>query len=237
MGRIVAIGGGDLQTTKEINQYMIKCSKKVHPNVLFIGTASSDAQGYIEGIKNAFGKLGCEVKALCLVTEQPSALEIDTLLAWADIIYVGGGDTVFMMKKWKEYKLDCKLLAIYKNDTAVLGGMSAGAICWFDCGYSDSEAFSEKEDWDYIFAEGMLDLHHFVLCPHYNEEGRDSFDIRMKEKELVGLALENETAFVEENGVVSFIRSGKNAKAYKIFYRKEDMIKSEVSFVDEIPVV
>ncbi|MGN0350914.1 MAG: peptidase E [Roseburia sp.] len=230
MGRIVAIGGGDLQTTKELNQYMIKSSKKEHPNVLFIGTASGDAEGYIEGIKEAFGILGCQVKALRLVTEQPSEAEIDTLLAWADIIYVGGGDTASMMKKWKEYGIDSKLLAIYKNDTAVLGGLSAGAICWFDCGHSDREAFSGKEDWNYIFVEGMLGIHSFALCPHYNEEGRSTFDVMMREKQLPGLALENETAFVEENGVISFIRSRKDAKAYKITYHNGEMTKSEVVF-------
>lgn len=232
MGRIVAIGGGDLQTTEELNQYMIKSSKKVNPNVLFIGTASDDAEGYIDRIKTVFGRLGCEVRALCLVTEHPSEVEIDELLAWANIIYVGGGDTVSMMKKWREYGLDYKLRDIYKNDTAVLGGISAGAICWFECGHSDSEAFSGKENWNYTFAEGMLGIHHFVLCPHYNEEGRDSFDTMMKEKQFVGLALENETAFVEENGVISFIRSRKDARAYKVSYQNGNMTKIEVSFVD-----
>ena len=232
MGRIVAIGGGDLQTTKELNKYMIRRSKMKHPNVLFVGTASGDAEKYIESIKNEFCSLGCDVKALCLVTEQPSEPEIDLLFAWANIIYIGGGDTAFMMKKWKEYGIDSKLLTIYKNDTAVLSGLSAGAICWFNCGHSDSEAFSGKEERNYIFVEGMLDLHHFVLCPHYNEEGRDSFDTMMKDKQLVGLALENETAFVEENGIITYIRSRKDAKAYKIAYQNGKMTKSEVTFVN-----
>ena len=232
MGRIVAIGGGDLQSTKELNQYMIRMSKKEHPNVLFIGTASGDADGYIESIRRVFGDLGCDVKALCLVTEKPIESEIDKLLAWANVIYVGGGDTISMMKIWKEYGIDEKLIRIYKNDTSVLGGLSAGAICWFNCGHSDSEAFSGKEEWYYTFAEGMLDLHPFVLCPHYNEERQDSFDYMMKDKQLIGLALENETAFVEENGIVSFIRSRKHAKAFKIFYQKGNMTKCEVTFID-----
>lgn len=232
MGRMVAIGGGDLQTTKELNKYMIESSKREYPNVLFIGTASGDAEGYIDRIQAAFGDFGCQVKALCLVTGQYSEIEIDTLLAWADIIYIGGGDTAFMMKIWKQYDIDRKLLEIYKNDSAVLGGLSAGAICWFECGYSDSEAFSGKEDWKYIFVEGMLGIHPFVLCPHYNEEGRDSFDTMMKDKQLVGLALENETAFVEENGVITFIRSRKDAKAYKITYQNGNMIKNKLEFMN-----
>ena len=45
MGRIVAISGGNLLTTRPLNKYAIKLSKKQNPRVLFIGTASHDAQG------------------------------------------------------------------------------------------------------------------------------------------------------------------------------------------------
>ena len=232
MGRIVAIGGGNLETTKELNHHMIKMSGKEKPNVLFIGTASGDAKGYIAGITSAFGIFGCPVKALCLVTEQPSETEIDEYLEWADIIYVGGGDTANMMKRWKNVSLDKKLLDIYKNDSAVLGGISAGAICWFTEGHSDSGYFTEKEDWQYIFVKNMLGIHPYVLCPHYNEEGRDSFDTMMKEKKQIGLALENETAFVEENGKISFIRSREHAKIYTINYKNGNLIKKEVDFIN-----
>lgn len=234
MGRIVAIGGGDLQTTRSLNQYMIKLCRKENPNLLFIGTASKDAEGYIDKIKAAFGQEGCEVKSLRLATEKPSGREINALLKWADLIYIGGGDTAYMMKTWKECGIDKKLLDIYRNDSAVLGGISAGAICWFTCGHSDSEAFSGKEDWKYIFVEGMLGIYPYVLCPHYNEDGRETFDTMMKEKELQGVALENETAFVEEHGKTYFIRSRKDARAYKIWYQNGNLIKKETPFSDEI---
>ncbi len=46
MGRIVAIASGDLLSTRPLNKYAIKLAKKQNPNVLFIGTASQDAQDY-----------------------------------------------------------------------------------------------------------------------------------------------------------------------------------------------
>ena len=46
MGRIVAIASGDLLSTRPLNKYAIKLAKKKNPNVLFIGTASRDAQDY-----------------------------------------------------------------------------------------------------------------------------------------------------------------------------------------------
>ena len=96
---------------------------------------------------------------------------------------------------------------IYEKDLAVLTGLSAGAICWFNCGHSDSESFHKEENWNYCWANGMLDIIHMAYCPHYNEEGRNSFDRMLLGKNMVGLAMENNTAFVENNGEQYFIRS------------------------------
>lgn len=104
MGRIVAIAGGDLLSTRQLNTYTIKVSNKRNPNVLFIGTASHDAEGYIESITKEYTFLGCDVKSLRLVTSSYGDDEIDAILSWADIIYVGGGDTIFMMQTWKLFK-------------------------------------------------------------------------------------------------------------------------------------
>ncbi len=131
MGRVVAISGGELDTTEKLNIYALKLSGKESQNVLFIGTASMDSDGYFAGIKTAFGKLNCNVKELPLTKGELNTAEIDSRLEWADVIYVGGGDTRMMMEIWKQHSLDKKLKEIYENDTAVLTALSAGAICWF----------------------------------------------------------------------------------------------------------
>ena len=228
MGRIVAIGGGELPNTKKLNEYAVKLSGKVKPNLLFIGTASHDAPGYIQNIHAAFEPLNCVVSALKLTDESSSADEIDTLLSWADIIYVGGGDTRTMMEIWKKYDVDRKLESIYEQDEAVLMGLSAGAICWFNCGHSDSEAFTGKENWSYIFVDGMLDIFHYALCPHYNEKGRESFDVMLKEKDMPGIELENQTAFVENNGEKYILRENNDVKAYFLQYKNGQLEKTEM---------
>ena len=230
MGRIVAIAGGDLATTQKINQYMISLSGKVHPNALFIGTASWDDEGYAESFKNAFQNMGCSVKALALAKKNYLETDMEELLFWADIIYVGGGDTVSMMKMWKTSSFDKKLKEIYRKDRAVLGGISAGAICWFSNGHSDSEAFIGDENWNYKIVDGMLGIYPFSFCPHYNEGGRKSFDEMLKYKNMRGLAMENETAFVDVNGDISFIRSRENAKAYWLDWDNDNLYKKEVVF-------
>ena len=58
----------------------------------------------------------------------------------ADIIYVGGGDTVRMMEKWKEYNVNSYLKEAYEKGV-VLSGISAGSICWFEFGHSDCDCF------------------------------------------------------------------------------------------------
>lgn len=230
MGRIVAIAGGDLLSTRQLNTYAIKLSNKRNPNVLFIGTASHDAEGYIESITKEYTFLGCDVKSLCLVTNSYSEDEIDALLSWADIIYVGGGDTIFMMQTWKKFALDEKLKRVFEMDLAVLTGLSAGAICWFNCGHSDSESFQNEKRWNYCWANDMLDIFHMAYCPHYNEEGRDTFDIMLKQKDMVGLAMENNTAFVCGNGNQYFIRSTSTANAFFIQYKDGLIEKKEVIF-------
>lgn len=231
MGRIVAISGGDLSSTRPLNLHAIKLSGKTNPNVLFVGTASRDADGYIASIEKEYENLGCSVKSLCLVTKSYQDEDIGRLLSWADIIYVGGGDTVSMMLVWKQHGLDKKLKEIYRKDSAVLTGLSAGAICWFHCGHSENESFQGNEDRRYRWADGMLNLLDYAFCPHYNENGRESFDSMLKEKNLIGLAMENDTAFVENNGNQYFIKSNPFAKAFEIRYKNELIEKKPAEFL------
>ena len=227
MGRIVAIASGDLLSTRPLNKYAIKLAKKKNSNVLFIGTASRDAQDYQDTFTKEYNKMGCEVKYLCLV---PATGEdrINNLLSWADIIYVGGGDTVFMMQMWKKYGVDEKLKEIYEKDTAVLTGISAGAICWFCCGHSDSQSFSKESEWEYCWADG-LGIVPMAFCPHY-EERQSSFDTMLLEKNMPGLAMENNTAFVENDGERYFIRSSNEAQAFLIQYQADEMQKRSAEF-------
>ena len=179
---------------------------------------------YYSNFVSAFGKMNCSVKDLPLTKGEFNAAAIDRSLAWADVIYVGGGDTRTMMEIWKRHSLDKKLKDIYEKDTAVLTGISAGAICWFRSGHSDSNSFTGGEDWEYTIVDGMIGLYPYCFCPHYNEEGRHSFDQMISGIEYDGLALENETAFVESSGERFIIRSRHDAKAWLFsHYKKQEL--------------
>lgn len=230
MGRIVAIAGGDLKTTHKINQYIVALTKKENPNFLFIGTASCDAEEYISNIHDEFEPLGCSVKELNIATKRYSENEIDYLLNRADIIYVGGGDTAFMMETWKKYRLDRKLKNLYLTDQAVLSGISAGAMCWFNCGHSDSSVFWNDDAVGYGWVNGLLDIFPYVFCPHYDER-TGIFDEMMKERTIPGLALESNVAFVENGGCVSFVASDDSSKAYIIRCVEGNLRKQEQKII------
>jgi dipeptidase E len=71
-----------------------------------------------------------------------------------------------MMRLWRRLGVDKLLKAAYDNGT-VLAGVSAGSICWFDSGHSDSMSFYHPQKWQYINVRGLGFLKG-VHCPHYN---------------------------------------------------------------------
>lgn len=174
MTPIIAIGGyktdwseeGCFDTPLEIDQGIVKLTGKKKPKVLFIPTASSDSVGYTRAFTQVYGeKLGCPVDVLRLITEKPSHKEIAERIRWADVIYVGGGNTLMMMNKWRRLGVDKLLIEAHQRGT-VLAGVSAGAICWYEWGVSDSRQFYDKTSHEYIRVRG-LGLLKGLCCPHF----------------------------------------------------------------------
>lgn len=79
-----------------------------------------------------------------------------------DIIYVGGGNTKNLLALWKEWGLDIILKKAW-NQGIVLAGISAGSICWFEAGVTDSYGDRLEPIKCLGFLKGSN-------CPHYDEE-------------------------------------------------------------------
>ena len=109
----------------------------------------------------------------------------------------------------------------------VLSGLSAGSICWFEFGHSDSDSFVNKGQWDYVRANG-LGLLPFAHCPHYNEPGREGFDIMVHNESISGIALEDNTALIEVDGDYSLLKSDQSRKAYILRNVAGELIKEEL---------
>ena len=87
----------------------------------------------------------------------------------ADIIYVGGGNILKMMTLWRKLKVD-ELLNEARAKGIILCGISAGSICWFNYGNSDSRKFKNPNA-DYIKVTG-LGFINAIHCPHYDTESK-----------------------------------------------------------------
>jgi len=160
--QIIAIGGGgfgrDPKHTK-IEQYILNQTSKENPNILFLPTASAEDKSYIDNYYDCFGSLSCKPSHISFFSRTP---RLNSLFNKADIVYVGGGNTKSMLAVWREWKVD-KLLRRAYDKGAVMAGVSAGAICWFKKGITDSWA-SNLNTIDCLgYLEGMC-------CPHYMEE-------------------------------------------------------------------
>ena len=231
MGRLVAIGGGSLKSTEGINRYTLKLTKTDTPKVLFVPTAHRDDSKYIDEFKATFEALGAQVSTLELTKREYTESQIDTLLNDADMIYVGGGNAVYMMNVWRKFGLDVKLTTIYKSDAAVLAGNGSGALAWFCCGYSSSQYNGGETDWQYIWADRLLDFHHTAVCPHYNDDGRANFDRRLMEKEIPGYGLEDNTALIQIGEHTEFVACHPKARAFYLIYLNGELIKKEINLI------
>ena len=224
--KIVAIGGGEIGRpgypieTTQIDKEIIKLTGKKHPRVLFIPTASSDSQGYFETVKKHFGKrLGCKVDALWLIDNVQTKKAIRDKILSADIVYVGGGNTEKMMRLWKKFSVDKSLTQAHKQGV-VLSGLSAGSICWFWGGMSDSRKMIDKTA-DYIKVRG-LSLIPAWHAPHYDVEKdrRPSIKRFMKKNSGVTIAMDNCCAIEFVDDTYRVITSKKTSNAYRIFFAK-----------------
>ena len=231
MGSIVAIGGGDLRTlaTRPIDGEIIRLSGKSRPNALFIPTASSDSVEYWESFDSAYGaEYGCVTDVLFLLGVAPSHDEIAMKIGWADVIYVGGGNTLKMMRRWRLLGVDDLLRSALERG-AVLSGVSAGAICWFERGHSDSMSFYSPDDWSYIAVTGM-GLLRGLACPHYNGDTsgvprRQDFHDMMKRKRGNGLAIDNDCAVAFTDDGYRVITTDLQSGAYALHVERGEVIE------------
>lgn len=234
----MAIGGGEIRTrgTAAIDRTLLRLSGKRHPRLLFIPTASSDSERYWRHVDDYFGGfLRCRTDVLYLIKERPTHRQIADTIDAADIIYVGGGNTLMMMRLWRRMGVDHLLRAAHRRGT-ILSGISAGAICWFEAGHSDSMSFYNSRDWHYIKVRG-LGLVPGIHCPHYDSRTlgvprRRAFRDMIHVRGGVGVAIENNCAIAFIDDEYKVLTSKPYAGAYTLRRANGRVITERISQVD-----
>lgn len=166
-GQIIVSGGGGFWCGPEglrLDEYALATTGKTRPKVCYIATAAGDSDEFIQGFYDRVGPL-CEATHLPLFL--PPFKNPAEALAGQDLIYVSGGNTANMLAVWRLHRID-ELLAAALEAGTTLYGSSAGGLCWFDGGATDSLAFDGT-----IRALsnglGFIDGSH---GPHFDRSGR-----------------------------------------------------------------
>ena len=203
---IIAIGGGGFGANPGqgiIEDYILKQTKKKNPKICFIPTATGDNEAYKVNFYSTFTNLDCCPSHLDFFKRTP---DLNDLILNQDAIFVGGGNTKSMLAVWKEWGLDKILKKAYK-DGVVMSGVSAGAICWFQNGITDSWASILK-------IMPCLNLIKGTCCPHYDEEPERRPTVK---KLLLNNKINN--VFAVDGGAALHIRDEKIFKS--VVFKKE----------------
>lgn len=233
MSKIIALGGGELRerTTLKIDEYIAGLAKERakdrRANALFIPTASHDFMPYYNTFHKVYtGVFDIKTDVALTVFKEVDIEKMKSKFEKADMIYVGGGDTVFMIDSWKQSGLLPLIMDAYQRGV-IIAGLSAGAICWFADMYTDSTAALGEGD-KYAMFKG-LGLVEGKISPHYNTRMLD-FDKIVCYNFDCAYGVEDNAALVIENGeIVGSVSSG--GKAWKLTTVNGKLEKEEVANV------
>ena len=139
---VVASSGGFNQTDRwgvvtpgNIFLRALELTGKSRPRVLFVLTASGDDKNYLATMYQAVSQLSVDAEHLALFT-QPN-VPVEEAFGRADLVWVGGGSVANLLAVWRLHGVDLATKDAWERGV-VLGGVSAGSICWHVGGPTDS---------------------------------------------------------------------------------------------------
>ncbi|MDD4556788.1 MAG: peptidase E [Alphaproteobacteria bacterium] len=229
--KVIAIGGGSMWEGKRdiypISRQILKRSGKNKGTICFIPTASKDSQIGIDAFQKYYGtKFGCTINVLKLYENAPDYATIREMILSSDIVYVGGGNTKMMIEIWKTHKVDALLKEAYEKGI-VMSGLSAGGICWFKYGNSDSNQIAEHNESVPLIQVDGLGWFDLMFCPHYDEEKdrEPSLKEMTKGKKFKALGVDRCAAIEIVEDEFRILTTKPTANVYLVYWQGETYIK------------
>ncbi len=224
--KTIFIWGGDINT--KFVQYVADLTKKEKPRICYLPTASGDNPDNIKYWGRICNTLQLDTLILKVwVSSSEKNQSFDEILLSSDAIVVGGGNTLNMLGIWKAQGIDTILEKALKNGIILSGG-SAGSICWFQNGISDSRPVNLSV----VKGLGFLP---YSNCPHYSQESRkDLYQQMIKDGEMnSGYATDELAGILFKNGkAVKFISQSDIHNSY--FVNREEGVIKEIKLKSEI---
>jgi peptidase E len=153
-------GGGSTEETRRLIAHVVDLAGKPEPKVCAVPTAVGDDTDFVLRL---YGLLPAGARPSYLPFFPWPPEDLRTFALDHDVIFIGGGNTANMLAIWRVHGFDQILREAWESGV-VLTGWSAGMICWFEAGVTDS--FGPQ-------LEGMRDGLGFLpgsACPHYDGE-------------------------------------------------------------------
>ena len=212
-GRIVALGGGaqPLRLGPALEEYLLRLTGRDCPRVCYLPTASGDSDANIVRFYQHFRQPRCQPSHLPLFRRESDDLR--PRLLEQDMILVSGGNTANQLAIWRLHGVDLILREAWEAGILLCGG-SAGSLCWYECGVTDSFGLQLGPLHDGL---GFLPGSH---CPHYDAEvlRRPTYRRYVAEGVLPGgIAIDN-AAGVRYAGteLVEAVSAREGARAYRV---------------------
>ena len=237
--KIVAIGGGGngLNHPYELaeqDKEIIKLTGKEHPNFLLMAHSQplEKQELYFQTMIDIYNKMyGCE----CKILKSNKLIDneyVNKLINWADIIFECGGNTLDMIKLWKDTSFDKVLKDAWENGK-VMCGVSAGANCWFKECSTDSLKIKYGDEQPLIGMDclGFVDG---LFVPHCNEPGRlENAKELLKTSNQIGILVSNCAALEIIDDKYRVITSdassyGVEAYALKAYWKNNEYIVEKI---------
>lgn len=158
------MGGGGFMMERDspLDDFLLSLSPVKRPRLCFLPTPAGDSDRVIASFFEAFARRDCEPSCVRLFGAPVRPAE---RVGEQDVIYVSGGNTANALALWRLHGVDRALREVWEGG-AVVGGVSAGANCWFECSVTDS--FGR----DLAPLDDGLALLPGSFCPHYDGEDR-----------------------------------------------------------------